>query len=156
MRDTVCWRFRGAQHFWIVCLAHKAREHFLGPCSYVTLSSLLIVFVAFPWTHSSLSTSLLCWGAQHWSQHSRKVPPVLSRGEGSSPQFSDSAFPNATQHIVSLLLARARSSLLSCFTVCISNNIRQFRLFQSLLLLIQMKLKPTVIEYRESKYKLSL
>lgn len=31
---------------------------------------------------SSISTSLLCWGAQHWSQYSRYVSPVLSRGEG--------------------------------------------------------------------------
>ena len=29
------------------------------------------ILVAPPWTLSSLSTSLLSWGAQHWSQHPR-------------------------------------------------------------------------------------
>lgn len=34
------------------------------------------------WTFSGMSMFLLYWGVQDWTQHSRHVSPVLSRGEG--------------------------------------------------------------------------
>jgi len=34
-------------------------------------SSPLNIFMAFHWTLSSMFMSLLCWGGQNWTQHSR-------------------------------------------------------------------------------------
>ena len=44
-----------------------------------------LIFVALHWTCSGKSMSLLYWGAQHWTQHTSCVSPVLSRGAGSPP-----------------------------------------------------------------------
>ena len=42
-----------------------------------------IIFMSLHQTHSNMSLSLLNWGAQHWTQHSRCISPLLSRGGGS-------------------------------------------------------------------------
>lgn len=44
-------------------------------------SNHLIIIMASHWTHSSMSMSLLHWGAQNWTQHSKCVSPVLNKRE---------------------------------------------------------------------------
>lgn len=48
-----------------------------------TCSSPFIICVILCWTLCGMSMSLLCWGAQNWSQHPRCASPMLSRGDGS-------------------------------------------------------------------------
>lgn len=54
----------------------------LSLSSYVRCSRTFIVFTALCCTPSSMSTSLLSWGARSWAQHSRGVSAVLSRELG--------------------------------------------------------------------------
>lgn len=56
--------------------------------------------VAFHSAHSSMSSA---GGAQHWTQHSRGVSPVLSRGEGSLPLFHWQYFCHAAQDAIRFL-----------------------------------------------------
>lgn len=50
---------------------------------YARCSSPLNIFVTPHWTCFRTDKTLLSWGAQHWTQHSQFVAPVLSRVEGS-------------------------------------------------------------------------
>ena len=52
---------------------------------YIWCSELLIIIEALGWTCSSMSVPHLSQEDQDWTQHSRSVSPVLSRGEESPP-----------------------------------------------------------------------
>jgi len=54
------------------------------------------------WIGSSISTFLLCWGAQIWTQLPRVVSRVLIRGEGSPPSTAGTTPHYAAQEAVDL------------------------------------------------------
>ena len=60
------------------------------------------------WTFTRLDPICLClsyWGAQHWTQYSKCVSAVLSRGEG-SPPWPGNALLDTAQEAVSLLCCK--------------------------------------------------
>lgn len=69
-------------------------------------SSLLITFITFCWTHGNKTMSLSYWGAQSWTQHSRRVSPLLSREKDPFPQPAGHALPNAAQESIGCLCCR--------------------------------------------------
>lgn len=56
-----------------------------------------IIFMVLWWTHSSMSLSLLHWGAHYWTQH------CCVEGKDHLPWLAGNAFPSAAQGIVVLL-----------------------------------------------------
>ena len=72
--------------------------------SYVRCSSPLIIFMPLCWTCSSISMSLLYWGAQGCTQHPSRASLVLDRGEWSPPVASAVVFRSLNTDLLSLTI----------------------------------------------------